>query len=294
MAFDPISLGLMLGGSLLAGVMAPKGPNVPQPNRPNLPTPNRPNLPTPQRPQSNNIDRPNLYDPQRPNLNVGQRPTMGQYLPEGWQQAQNQAYTALTNALGGGPTEAGNALYESQRQRLQEARDEQLEWQKGEALRRGVYDSGINSENQNKTWEQYQQGLQQAARDEAVYNQSQKWNALNAILGMRPMGYDLYQTEMGQHNIDLNRSLGQYNTDLGNLLNMWYYGDQRDWNQYNTDLARILSQYNVDMGSLMNQYNIDMDRYLGREASDYSKQTGAWGNLGWALPWLLGNPFSSR
>jgi hypothetical protein len=281
---DPLSIGLMLGGGLLSGLFAPQKPSAPSPNRPNLPTPQRPDLPTPQRPQSGNINRPDLYNPQRPNLTAGQRPTMGQYLPEGWQAAQNQAYAALSNALGGGPTEAGGALYDSQKQRLQEARDEQLEWQKGEALRRGVYDSGINTENQNKTWEQYNQGLQQAAREEAMYNQSQKWNALNAILGMRPMGYDLYQSELGQHNIDVGRELGQYNTDLGNLLNMWYYGDQRDWSQYNTDLARLLSQYNIDTSNLLNQYNIDVGRELGQSEGDQAASDNLASALGLLMP----------
>jgi hypothetical protein len=212
---DPVTMALLfgLGGTLLSSATAPKRPEIPEMEPPDLPTPQRPNLP------------------------AGARPDMNRYLPQDWQQRQNQAYNMLGDVLGMGAPGASDALYESQLKRLQEARDERLDWAKQDALRRGGFRSGVLTENQNEVWEDYGGNVQQAARDAEVYNQGQRWQALNAILGARPMGYDVYSQQMGQYNTDLARRMSQYNIDLGNQLGLYQWQTGRAENRAASDQA---------------------------------------------------------
>lgn len=133
-------------------------------------------------------------------------------------------------------------MFEGQKERLQDARDEQLEWQQNDALRRGIYNSGILTENQNKTWDIYQDQVRRASQDAAMYQQQQRFQALNAILGARPMGYDLYQTDVGQYNTDLGRLFSQYNMDLDRQMQQ-YYGQKADHQGMMGDIGNMVGYF---------------------------------------------------
>jgi hypothetical protein len=151
-----------------------------------------------------------------------QSPQAG-YLPAGWKEGQDEAYSFLRGVLGGTTGTLGQQLYEGQKERLDEARTEGYDRLREDALRRGIYDSGILTSNVQELEKNYGQMLTQAARDAEVYNQQQRWQALSAILGGRPMGLDVYSRDLGQYYSDYNRAQREQDAWYDNLARILGY-----------------------------------------------------------------------
>lgn len=258
----PWNIIVPVGTAILGGIFGSKNKKktapapAPPPPQPKPPTTEQPPVTLPEAPQLGAM----------PKLSSG--PSLTSYLPSGWNAAQTESYDFLRNVLGGAEGALGQQLYEWQKERLDEARGEAYDRLREDAIRRGIYDSGVATSNMQELEKNYGNMLTQAARDAEIYNQQQRWSALNAIMTGRPLGLDVYQKDMEKHYSDYDRAMQQY------------YGDyDRAMAQRYGDYDRLLSQQLGLRDREMQQYYSDYDRALRQYYSDYNtaqREQDAW------------------
>ena len=88
---------------------------------------------------------------------------------------------------------AGQGMYDTSKAALDKSLSEQKKFNAEDAARRGIYNSGILSSNQNKAYEAYSSELSKAAAQKqaykdqvAQYSQGVRQNAIQALLGYVP------------------------------------------------------------------------------------------------------------
>ena len=281
----PWNIIVPVGTAILGGIFGSKNKKktAPAPPPPQ-PTPPQPKPPTTEQPPVTLPEAPQLgVMPEAPQLGampkLSSGPSLTSYLPSGWNAAQTESYDFLRNVLGGAEGALGQQLYEGQKERLDEARGEAYDRLREDAIRRGIYDSGVATSNMQELEKNYGNMLTQAARDAEIYNQQQRWSALNAIMTGRPLGLDVYQKDMEKHYSDYDRAMQQYYGDYDRATAQRYGDYDRAMAQRYGDYDRLLSQQLGLRDREMKQYYSDYDRALQQYYSDYNtaqREQDAW------------------
>lgn len=233
----------------------------------------------------------------------------GSYSDADYQAKEAAALDYIKSQLGfsSGAQEAADAYYGQGKKALDKSLAEQKAFNESDAARRGLFNSGVLTDNQNKAYEGYQKGLGDLGAQTAQYKQQMsaadqavRQNAAQAIMGYKPASYAQWQ-QQNQNNAEAagwqnqnNQAWQQGNLNAAlqgwaaqNAANAQQWGAQNDaasayaqmQNQFNQNAANqnnanSMAQWQAAQEAAMQQWLLQQ-QLLGNQ---YGEELKNWQN----------------